>query len=189
MLPMSVDAVEPWRGEAYGIIDKFIVDSRPPSQGAMIGIILVFTCVLLALQPLLGLEGGQIGGIVFGGVALWHLGDLHRLWRYRRDLRALRARIAASLVLRSPMPAELAGRYRRSNPWRVALHLWVWSVVAALLLSVHFVSPDAIGPATMLGAIAAIGFAWLLYFFSQRTDRALARETLASRQTPPISRA
>jgi hypothetical protein len=188
MLPMSADAIEPWRDEAFGIIDKFIVDSRPPSQGAMFGIILVFTCVLLALKPVLGLEGGQIGGIVMGGVLLWHVDDLYRFWRYRSDLRELRGRIAASLALRTPVPAELASRYRRGNPWRIALHLWVWSVMAFTLLSLHWTPPEAVDTTAVLAAIGAVGVAWLLYALARRTDLALAREaSLASRPTPPIS--
>lgn len=189
MLPMSVDTVEPWRDEAYAIIDTFIVESRPPSQGAMIGVILVFTCVLLALKPVLHLEGGQIGVIVMGGLALWHVGDVHRLWRYRRDLRALRARIAASLALRTPMPAELAGRFRRSNPWRIVLHVWVFGLATLLLLAFHFIPPEAMTPAMTLAALAAFGVVWLLYFLARRVDLAQADPaTLASRPTPPISR-
>jgi hypothetical protein len=189
MLPMSIDTVEPWRDEAYAIIDTFIVESRPPSQGAMVGIILIFTCLLLALKPWLGLEGGQIGVIVMGGLALWHVGDFHRLWRYRRDLRALRGRIAASLALRTPMPAELANRFRRGNPWRMVLHVWVLSLAVILLLAAHFVPPEAVDPRAMLAALGAVGIAWLLYFLARRTDLAQAdAATLASRPTPPISR-
>jgi hypothetical protein len=189
MLPMPVDTVQPWRDEAYAIIDTFIVESRPPSQGAMIGVILVLTCVLLALKPWLGLEGGQIGVIVMGGLALWHVGDVRRLWRYRRDLKALRARIAASLALRAPMPAELANRFRRGNPWRTALHLWIWSFVAIVLLATHFVPPDPVPPIAILIGLGAVGIAWLFYFLSRRVDLAQARgASLASRPTPPISR-
>lgn len=189
MLPMSIDTIQPWRDEAYAIIDAFIIDSRPPPQGVMIGIILVFTCILLALQPVLGLDGAQIGVIVMGGLALWHVNDFHRLWRYRRDLKALRARIAASLVLRAPMPAELARRFRRSNPWRIVLHVWVLGLAVILLLAVHFVPPETVSPVMMLAAPVAVGVAWLLYFLSRRVDLAQADSpALASRPTPPISR-
>ncbi|MCX8476440.1 MAG: hypothetical protein MT490_11650 [Sphingomonas sp.] len=189
MLPIPADAIAPWREEAFAIIDKFIVDSRPPPQWAMFGIIFAFASVLLALQPVLGLDGSAIGAIVMGGLLLWHGADLHLLWRYRRDLKALRGRIAASLALRAPMPAEFADRYRRGNAWRTALHLWVGSLIALALLATHFVPPDAIGPAAILGAIGAIGIAWLLYFLSRRTDLVQARApSLASRPTPPISR-
>ena len=189
MLPIPTDAIEPWRDEAYAIIDTFLVESRPPPQWAMVGITLVFTFVLLALEPWLGLGGGQIGVIVMGGLGLWHVGDLHRLWRYRRDLKALRARIAASLALRAPMPAELANRFRRGNPWRTMLHLWVACLVAIVALASHFVPPDAIPPIAILIALGAVGIAWLLYFLSRRTDLAQAGgAALASRPTPPISR-
>jgi hypothetical protein len=189
MLPMPIDAVQPWRDEAYAIIDTFIVESRPPSQWAMVGIILVFTCVLLALKPWLGLEGGQIGVIVMGGLGLWHVGDVHRLWRYRRDLKALRARIAASLASRAPMPAELANRYRRGNRWRTMLQIWVSSLVAIALLATHFVPPDAVPPLAILIGLGVVVIAWLLYFLSRRIDLAQMRESsLASRPTPPISR-
>jgi len=169
-LPVPADAIQPWRDEAHAIIDKFIVDSRPPAQWAMVGILLAFTCLLLALKPWIGLEGGQIGVIVMGGLALWHVDDFWRLWCYRRDLRALRGRIAASLALRTPIPEEIAGRFRRGNPWRIALQLWVWSFVAIALLSSHFVPPEAIDRGIFLFLLAAVGIAWILYFLSRRVD-------------------
>ncbi len=133
MLPIPADAGDPWREEAYARIDKYLVEARPPSQGAMVAVILAFTCGMLALQPVLGFSGGQIGGIVMGGLALWHGHDVYLLWQYRRDLRALRARIAASLALRSPLPADLGARFRLTNPWRTALHIWVFGLVALVI--------------------------------------------------------
>lgn len=169
-LPMPADAAEPWREEAYAIIDRFLVDSRPPPQGAMIAVILAFTALLFALEPWLGLGGAQIGVIVMGGLALWHVGDLHRLWRYRRNLRALRVRIEAALVLRSPLPEELARRFRIGNPWRIALHIWVFGLIAILLLAAHFLPPEGVTPAMMLAGLGAVGIAWVLYFLSRRID-------------------
>lgn len=189
MLPVPADAIQPWRDEAYAIIDKFIVDSRPPSQWAMMAVILGFFLAMLALQPILGLGAGQIGGIILGGVLLWHIDDVWRLWCYRRDLRALRARIAASLVLRTPVPAELGSRYRRANPWRIVLHIWVGSLIALALLSTHLVPPESVTPAMMLAAMGAVGIAWLFYFLARRVDLAQAGgASLASVAAPPISR-
>ncbi|MES2986809.1 MAG: hypothetical protein V4808_02780 [Pseudomonadota bacterium] len=175
MLPIPADAGAPWREEAYARIDKFLVESRPPSQGAMVAIIIAFTLLLLALQPVLGFSGGQIGGIVMGGLALWHGHDFYLLWRYRQDLKALRARIAASLVLRSPLPAELGARFRRTNHWRTALHIWVWSLVTLAFGSLHFADPDRVPPAMTLLVPIGIVIAWLLYFASRRVDQSQQR--------------
>lgn len=172
MLPISIDAIQSWRDEAYAIIDKFIVDSRPPSQWAMMAVILAFFFAMLALQPYLGLEAGQIGGIIMGGVLLWHVDDVWRLWCYRRDLRELRARIAASLVLRTPVPEELAKRYARGNPWRIALHVWVVGLTAFLLLSMHFMPVETIDTVVFLATLGAIGIAWIFYFLARRVDLA-----------------
>jgi len=175
MLPIPADAGEPWRAEAYARIDKFLVESRPPPQWAMVGIILAFTGGLLALQPLVGFSGGQIGVIVMAGLTLWHGHDIYLLWQYRRDLRALRARIAASLALRSPLPAELGARFRQTNPWRTALHIWVFSLIALAIAAQHFVAPDQVTGATMAVALLAVGVAWLLYFAARRVDRSQQR--------------
>ena len=188
MRPIAADALGPWRDEAFSILDKFIVDSRPPPQWALVVIIVGFTWLLLALTPLLGLKGGEIGGIIMAGLLLWHGHDFYLLWRYRRDLRALRSRIAASLALRTPVPAELARRYRRSNVWRTMLHLWIWSIVALALLSTHFADVEKIRPEVFPVLVGSVGIAWLLYFLARRTDLAQSREaSLASRPTPPIS--
>jgi hypothetical protein len=188
-LPVPPDAVPGWQDEAYAIVDKFIVDSRPPSQWAMVGVILAFTCVMLALQPLLGFEGAHIGVIVMGGLMLWHVGDFWRLWCYRRDLGALRNRIAASLALRTPVPAELGNRFRRGNVWRTVLHLWVAGLAAFMLLSMHFMPVETIDTAVFLATLGALGVAWLLYFLARRTDLFQAQgASLASRPNPPISR-
>jgi hypothetical protein len=175
MLPMPADAIPAWREEAYARIDRYLVEARPPSQGLMLAVILGFTVVMLMLQPLLGFSGGEIGGIVMTGLLLWHGHDIWLLYKYKRDLRALRARIATSLALRTPVPAELGERFRRSNPWRLALHLWVYALIAITLLAMHFVPPDKIGPAVMLGAIVAVGIAWALYFLARRVDLAQAQ--------------
>jgi hypothetical protein len=189
MLPMPADAIQPWREQAYARIDQYITDSRPPPQGAMVGVILAFTCLLLWLQPILGLNGGQIGGIVMGGLLLWHGHDVWLLWRFRQDQKALRARIAASLALRTPVPAELGDRFRRGNPWRIVLHVWIYGLVAMLLLSMHFMPVDSVSPIFVLGTIGAVGVAWVFYFLARRIDLAQASEaTLASRPAPPISR-
>ena len=172
MLQIRTDMVEAAREEAFAIIDRFIVESRPPPQWALVAVIIAFSLALMALQPLLHLSGGEIGGIVAGGLLLWHGDDWLRLWRYRRDLKALRARTAAALALRTPVPEELAGRYRRSNPWRTLLHVWVLGLVAATMLAMHFVPPDAIGGGITALVIAAVGVAWILYFLARRTDLA-----------------
>jgi hypothetical protein len=171
-LQIRADLMESAREEAFAIIDKFITDSRPPPQWAMVGVIIAFSLALMALQPLLGLGGGEIGGIVAGGLLLWHGDDWLRLFRYRRDLKALRARTAVALALRTPVPEELAARFRRSNPWRTALHLWVFGLVALAMLAMHFVPPEAIDAGIMTLAIAAVGVAWVFYFLARRTDLA-----------------
>lgn len=172
MLPMSADAVEPWRQEAYAIIDQYLIDARPPPQGVLVAIILGFSTLLFALEPILHLDGATIGGVMMGGLMLWHLTDYHRLWRYKRDLRALRGRIAASLALRTPLPVELGRRFRRGNPWRTALQIWVVGLTLLLLAAFHFLPPDRVTPAMMLAALGAVGIAWLLYFLSRRVDLA-----------------
>jgi hypothetical protein len=177
-LQIRADMVESAREEAFAIIDKFIIASRPPPQWAMVAVIIAFSLALLALQPRLGLGGGQIGGIVAAGLLLWHGDDWLRLLRYRRDLRALRARTAAALALRTPVPEELAARYRRGNPWRTALHIWVFGLAALSLLAMHFLPPESVDAGIMTLAIAAVGVAWALYFLARRTD--LAQQ--ASRQ-------
>lgn len=171
-LQIRTDMMESAREEAFAVIDKFIADSRPPPQWALVAVIIAFSLALMALRPWLGLGGGQIGGIVAGGLLLWHGDDWLRLWRYRRDLRALRARTAGALALRTPLPGELAARFRRGNVWRIALHLWVFGLAALALLAMHFVPPEAIDAKVMTLAIAAVGVAWLLYFLARRTDLA-----------------
>lgn len=187
MLQIGVDAIEAARAEAFAIIDRFIVDSRPPPRWAVFGVIFAFTCALLALQPLLGLGGAAIGGIVMGGLILWHADDLLRLLRYRRDLKSLRARTAVALGARAPLPEDLAARYRRRNPWRTVFHIWVSGASVLALLSAHFVAPDSIGIETFPLALGAVAIGWLLYWLARRVDRAQAAATLASRATPPIS--
>jgi hypothetical protein len=172
MLPIPADADKPWREEAYAIIDRFIVDSRPPPQWAMMAIFLAFFCILLLLQRYTGFGGAEAGGIVFGGVALWHLDDFYRFWRYKRDLAALRARITASLALRSPVPEEIGRRYRRTNPWRTALQLWIFAFIGFVMTAPHWLPPGDVSLPLMFSLVAAVGIAWLLYLLSRRADLA-----------------
>lgn len=175
MLPIPADAGGPWRDEAYARIDRYLVECRPPPQGAMVGIILVFTVLMLWLQPWLGFSGGQIGGIVMGGLALWHGHDVYQLWRYRKDLRELRQRIAASLALRTPLPAELGARFRLANPWRTALHVWVFGLIALAFGWMHFMDAERVSRAMVLLMLIGVGIAWLLYFAARRVDQSQQR--------------
>jgi hypothetical protein len=171
LLPISADAAPAWKAEAFAIVEGFLAGSRDEKQHMMT---LVFVAIAAGL--LLGLAGIRGGfalaiGIGAGGAAL-HGWSFYKLWRYRRDLADLRARIRTGLAGRSPLPRELAQRYRRGNPWRVVLHVWIWSLVALALGAQHFIAPERVSPAVIPAALGAVAIAWILYFLSRRIDLA-----------------
>jgi hypothetical protein len=189
MLRIAPDAIPAWRDEAFARIEAFLLATRPPPGWAVFGAVFLFAILVTALQRYLALRGEVLALLVAAATLLWHVAHILKLRRFRRDLRDLRARIAASLALSTPVPAEWGARYRRRNPWRVALHLWVWSLIAVGLAAQHFVPPDAIDRGALLAALAAVGIAWLLHFAARRVDRTQARDSaLASRASGPISR-
>ena len=126
---------------------------------------------LAAVAPLTGYGTGVVlgAGTTFG-IILLHGWSVWRLRRFRAELAALRSRILASLAGRTPLPAELAARYRKTNHWRLALHLWVGALVLALLACQHFIGPEAFPPAAVLASLVAVGIAWLLYFAARQVD-------------------
>ncbi|MDF0753043.1 hypothetical protein NLU14_22710, partial [Marinobacter sp. 71-i] len=79
-----------------------------------------------------------------------------QLYRFRRDLRRLRARIHGELATRVPIPRALATRFRRRNPWRIALHAWVWGLAALGIGAQHFVAPQDVPAAIVPAALAAV---------------------------------
>ncbi|HWU95148.1 MAG TPA: hypothetical protein VN029_06090, partial [Sphingomonas sp.] len=70
----------------------------------------------------------------------------------------------------TPIPRELTLRYRRRNPWRIALHAWVWGLVFLAIAGQHFVPPESVPVAVIPLALAAVGVAWILHFLSRRVD-------------------
>lgn len=169
LLPIPADAAPAWKEQAFAIVEGFLVASRA-DKGHMK--LLVFLAI--AAGALLGFAGVRSGfalmiGIVAGAAGL-HAWSFYKLWRYRRDLRELRRRILASLAGRSPLPQELAGRYRRRNPWRTALHLWIGTLGIAALVGEHFLPPERVPAALVPAALTAVAIGWGLYFMSRRID-------------------
>ena len=169
LLPTPADTISGWKQEAFEIVETFLAGSRAEEDHMK-----VFLFLAIAAGLAFGFAGIHSGfalmiGIGAGAAAL-HAYSLYKLWRYRRDLAALRQRILASLAGRSPLPQELAGRYRRHNAWRTALHIWVWTLGLSALVGQHFLPPESVSPALILAALAAVAIAWGLYFQSRRID-------------------
>jgi hypothetical protein len=189
MLRIAPDAIPAWRDRAFARIEAFIVASRPPPRELMFCLAFLFAGLVTVLQIHTALRGEAIAALMAGGAVLWHAVEMLKVRDFRRDLRGLRGEIAASLALSTPLPAEFGARFRRRNPWRTALQIWVWSVLAAALASLHFVPAEAIDRGPILAALGATGVAWLLHFAARHVDRVQAKTpALASRPTPPISR-
>lgn len=104
---------------------------------------------------------------IMTGMGAAHAMQTWRLWRYRQSMRALRRDIAAELVRSAPLGSEIVTRYRRHNPWRLALHIWVSMILIAAALGSHFLMAD---PRAVLGVAAAVGVAWLLYWAANAVD-------------------
>lgn len=170
LLPMPSDAVAGWRDAAFARIDRFVAESQTgPWLHALA--ILLFAAAVAGFGQLFGVPTGiALGAGVAVGTVLLHGWGIWQLWRFRRDLAALRGRIRAELAGRSPLPRELADRFRRRNVWRTALHVWVGSLAALALLGQHFLPPERVPPALVLAGLVAIGIGWILFFLSRRVD-------------------
>jgi hypothetical protein len=170
LLRVHADAVPAWKQEAYALIDRFLGDSQFEAQ--------LQTLVLVGLAIVGGLVIGWTGFgsgtalmvlIGLGGFA-FHAWPIYRLWRYRTELAALRARIRASLAASAPLPRELGERFQRRNPWRIALQVWVFALVLGGFAAQNFIGPERIPASAVFVMLAAVGIAWGLYFLSRRVD-------------------
>lgn len=170
LLPAPAASIPGWQAEAFARIDRYVEREYVAGQvhgwmfvAFMIGLSLIATFAHLPVGTTLVI-GGAAGGAILHGWPIW------QLYRFRRDLRLIRERIRGELALRTPIPRELAARYRRRNPWRVALHAWVWGLVFLALAAQHFVPPESVPAALLPLALGAVGIAWILHFLSRRID-------------------
>lgn len=170
LLPAPAATIPAWQTEAFARIDLYIereyVDSKV--HGWLFGLF-VFGLAAIATFARLPMGstlviGGAAGGVLLHGWPLW------QLYRYRRDLRLLRERIRGELALRTPIPRELTLRFRRRNPWRIALHAWVFGLILLALAAQHFVAPQDVPVAAIPLSLAAVAIAWILHFLSRRVD-------------------
>lgn len=170
LLPAPAATIPAWQAEAFARIDQFIEREHADMQvhGWLFGLLFIglFAIAMLAQLPIgpTLVIGGAAGGALLHGWPLW------QLYRYRRDLRQLRAHIRGELALRTPIPRELSQRFRRRNPWRIALHAWVWGLILLTLAAQHFVAPQDVPVAALPLGLAAVGIAWILHFLSRRVD-------------------
>ncbi|WP_144034191.1 hypothetical protein [Sphingomonas sp. IBVSS2] len=170
LLPAPAAAIPGWQAEAFARIDHYVEHEHVAAQvhGWLFGL---FIAGLLVIAMTVGLPIGRtlvIGGAAGG--ALLHGWPIWQLYRFRCDLRRLRARIHGELVTRVPIPRALATRFRRRNPWRIALHAWVWGLAALGIGAQHFVAPQDVPAAIVPAALAAVAIAWILHFLSRRID-------------------
>jgi hypothetical protein len=169
LLPTPTDTIASSKDQAFAIVDSFLAASRAQEDHMKI-----FLCIAVAGAVLMGFAGFRSGYALVAGIgagaALLHAHSFYRFWRYRRDLAALRQRVLASLACRSPLPHELASRYRRRNMWRTALHIWVWALALSALAVQHFLPPEQMPPALIPAALAAVAVGWGLYFLARRVD-------------------
>jgi hypothetical protein len=172
LLPIPADSAPAWKAEAFARIDAWIAETRTEKREHMV-LLFLWTIGLFAIVALVGLPTGTslMIGTALGAFVL-HAWSIWRLRCFRHDLAELRARIRTELAGRTPLPRELAQRFRRSNPWRVVLHVWIWSFVLLMLAAQHFVPPESVSPAMILAALGAVGIAWILHFLSRRIDLA-----------------
>jgi len=132
------------------------------------------TLAIGAAMALVFFTGRAISGtttayaaMLFTGVGAAHAMQAWRMWLYRHSLRTLRREITAELSRSSPLTRDIATRYRRHNPWRLALHVWVGLVLLGGVLGMHFLE---IGPLLIFAVSAGVAIAWLLYFASNAVD-------------------
>ncbi|MBN8809909.1 MULTISPECIES: hypothetical protein [unclassified Sphingomonas] len=170
LLPAPAAAIPGWQAEAFARIDRHVEQDHVAGQVHgwlfglfFVGLFLIAMAAHLPIGPTMVI-GGAAGGAVLHGWPIW------QLYRFRRDLRRLRERIRGELAGRVPIPRELAARFRRRNPWRVALHVWVWGLVALGIGAQHFVEPQDVPAAVIPAALAAVGIGWVLHFLSRRID-------------------
>jgi hypothetical protein len=170
LLPAPAAAIPGWQAEAFARIDRYVEREHVGTQvhgwlfvAFLLGLVAIATLAQLPIGMTL-VVGGAAGGALLHGWPLW------QLYRFRRDLRQLREHIRSELALRTPIPRELTVRYRRRNPWRIALHVWVWALIALALAAQHFVPPESVPVAAIPLALAAVGVAWILHFLSRRVD-------------------
>src|SRR3954469_17181703 len=78
MLPMPADTIGTWRAEGFAIVDAFIVDSRPPPQGVLFGIVFLFAALFMVIQSFVRLPGGAMAVLFAVGTMAWHAIDV--LW-------------------------------------------------------------------------------------------------------------
>ena len=141
LLPAPAAAIPGWQAEAFARIDRHVEQDHVAGQVHGWLFGLFFVGLfLIAMAAHLPIGPTMVIGGAAGGAVL-HGWPIWQLYRFRRR-----------------------------NPWRVALHVWVWGLVALGIGAQHFVEPQDVPAAVIPAALAAVGIGWVLHFLSRRID-------------------
>ena len=166
--PIATDRAEARRAEAERAIDTYL--EGLPAQGPLfMGMILAAIVIAWCVADLLGLSksGAIPAGFAIGAGAA-HAYELSHLFAMRAKLRDIRAAIADDLRATAPVPATIAERYRRRNPFKIALEVLVAAIAIFALVAMHDEGLMLAVPAWLY--LAVVPLAWILFALSKHRD-------------------
>ncbi len=135
--PIAPDAAERWKRVAQTKIDAY-VNELPSHIPLGIFIITAMVIILWCIDDLFGFSKVNVVGVgVVSGFSLLHFLPILRTWQMRRQLGEVRAAIAHELRSTAPVPAAIAARYRRRNPWKLVFEIYISLIVFVLMAGMH----------------------------------------------------
>jgi len=165
-IPISEAQHERWRAEAVKRVDRYVADlERCLKEVVILAVCVVVAAFFLksALAPVIPMFKSMQPTLF--AIPACFLPLMYEV-SFRRDQSALRGRIEERLILRTPLPEDVATRSRRYNVFTVGQGVTAGGAVLIAALALYRDDP---GYGT-LAMLALLVLSWLFSWAAQRVD-------------------
>jgi hypothetical protein len=170
---LSADELNRLRDDAEAEVTSGQIRMRFRTYLALFLVVITFVGMTMLAAKVAAPWDGIIKATGYGLYAAHGVWILYEAFKYDREVKAVRDKIAAALTTRVPLPASMTEQMTRTNPFQVIMVTCV-----ALLLVVYFLAENlahrGIDIISMIPAWAYLGFVplvWGLYFLAHVFDR------------------
>jgi hypothetical protein len=170
---LSAEELARLRDDAQAEVTAGQLRMRSRTYLAMFLVVIVFVGMTMLAAKFAAPWNGIIKATGYGIYSAHGVWILYEAFKYDREVKAVRDRIAASLSTRVPLPAAMTEQLTRTNPFQ-ALMVGCFAVLLITYFAIEQLAHHGIDLISMIPAWVYLGvvpLVWGLYFLAHLFDR------------------